>query len=528
MPRAISDTAVATEAALGGRPDIFRGRARQRGQALVLALVALLVLCVGVVVVFNTGQAVSKKVELTTTADAAAYSAAIQQARAYNLIAYMNRAEVANEVAVAQMTSWYSWMNFTLRGTDNFKDAVQAIAVIFDISIVGAEIGAALQEVVTALNEVKTVVKTLRDGMQVAFSAGVTAVSSINYAYSLASQGIAEIESQEALKLVPEVVKRNTGGKAKIGARGYTLLEQGALEARSFVTHYTIPSSGTRSAGADRFANVVMEARDGFSRKRSGGIWVVHKRGGTDLVDYTQWVAVDTLNVKFRSIIPPVKIDVPLAWGGGAAVNSTLRSFRSVASPGFNNGRGWDSLYDIDRGHYKRYDEGIDNGKAGQKVLSSPALDGSDKAWLKNYAKLGTPGLQPYNDIDDGKGIVPYNPGAESFGDDLQVGPVFTVLVEQPMNTVRTSDQIDGIGGPAGSDFEVPDKTIGNAMTALSSAQVYFDRPRGFGLFDSVVSPSKRELGNLFSPYWQARLIDTPCRSRQEVAVSYGSAAPCI
>jgi hypothetical protein len=65
-------------------------------------------------------------------------------------------------------------------------------------------------------------------------------------------------------------------------------------------------------------------------------------------------------------------------------------------------------------------------------------------------------------------------------------------------------------------------------MTALSSAQVYFNRPRGFGLFDNVVSPSMRELGNLFSPYWQARLIDTPCRSRQEVAVSYASVAPCI
>lgn len=524
MPYATSKNPDMDVDAFQWRTRLLRVRGEQGGQALVLALVALLVLCVGVIVVFNTGQAVSKKVELTNTADAAAYSAAIQQARAYNLIAYMNRAEVANEVAVAQMTSWYSWMNFTLRGTDNFKDAVQAIAIIFDVSIVGAEVGVALQDVVTALNEVKTAVKTIRDGMQVAFSAGVTAISSIDYAYSLASQGIAQVESQEALKLVPEVVKRNTDGKAKIGARGYTLLEQGALEARSFVTHYTIPTSGARNAGADRFANVVMEARDGFSRKRSGGIGPVHKRGGTDLVNYTQWVGVDTLNVKVGWLF----LNEPLAWGGAAAVNSSAYSFKSVASPGFNNGNGWDSLYDIDRGHYKRYDEGIDNGKAGKKVLTSPALDGTSKAWLKNYAKLGNPGLQPYNDIDRGKGVAPYNTGADSFGDDLQIGPVFTVLVEQAMTTVRTSDQVDGIGGPAGSDLKVPDKAIANRMTALSSAQVYFDRPRGFGLFDSVVSPSKRELGNLFSPYWQARLIDTPCRSRQEVAVSFGSAAPCI
>lgn len=507
------------------RPSRAGARGRQRGQALVLAVVALLVLCIGVIVVFNTGQAVSKKVELVNAADAAAYSAAVQQARAYNLIAYMNRAEVANEVAVAQMTSWYSWTNFTLRGTDNFKDAVQAIAIIFDVSIVGAEVGAALQEVVTALNEVKTVVKTLRDGMQVAFSAGVTAIAAINKAYSVASRGIATVESQEALKLVPEVVKRNTDGKAKIGARGYALLEQGALDARSYVTHYTIPTSGRRDAGADRFANVVMEARDGFSRERKGGIGPIHKRGGTDLVGYTQWVGVDTLNVK----VGWLGVNEPLAWGGGAAVNSMSRSFRSVASPGFNNGRGWDSPYEIDRGHYKRYAEGIDNGKAGKKVLSSPAIGGSSKAWLRNYTPASSPGLQPYDDIADNKATVPYDNdrSAKQNGvEAMDVGPVFTVLVEQPMKTVRTSDNVPGIGGPP--DFEAPDQTVANDMTALSSAQVYFSRPRGFGLFDNVISPSSREMGSLFSPYWQARLIDTPCNTRQEVAIAYGAVAPCV
>ncbi|MHB1057458.1 MAG: pilus assembly protein TadG-related protein [Rhodanobacter sp.] len=507
------------------RPPCVGMRTAQRGQALVLAVVALLVLCIGVIVVFNTGQAVSRKVELINAADAAAYSAAVQQARAYNLIAYMNRAEVANEVAVAQMTSWYSWTNFTLRGTENFKDAVQAIAIIFDVSIVGSEVGAALQEVVTALNEVKTVVKTLRDGMQQGFSAGVTAISAINRAYSIASRGIAQVESQEALKLVPEVVKRNTEGKAKIGARGYALLEKGALDARSYVTHYSIPTSGTRDAGADRFANVVMEARDGFSRERNGGIGPIHKRGGTDLVDYTHWVGVDTLNVK----VGWLGVNEPLAWGGGAAVNSMSRSFRSVASPGFNRGRGWDSLYEIDRGHYKRYAEGIDNGKAGKKVLSSPALGGSSKAWLRNYTPDTSPGLQPYDDIAADKATVPYDNGESASRNGVKamdVGPVFTVLVEQPMKTVRTSTHVNGIGGPP--DFEVPDQAIADDMTALSSAQVYFDRPRGFGLFDSVISPSSREMGNLFSPYWQARLVDTPCLARQEVAVSYGAAAPCL
>src|SRR6478736_5578023 len=110
-----------------GRRAAGRRRRREAGQALVLAVVCMLVFVIGVLVLFNTGQVINKKVQLNNTADAAAYSAAVQQARAYNLIAYLNRAQVANEVATAQMVSMHSWMNFAISGTDHFADAVQVI-----------------------------------------------------------------------------------------------------------------------------------------------------------------------------------------------------------------------------------------------------------------------------------------------------------------------------------------------------------------------------------------------------------------
>lgn len=490
-------------------------RGPARGQALILAVVALLVLCLGLIVLFNSGQAVTKKVELVNTADAAAYSAAVQQARAYNLIAYMNRASVANEVAVAQMVSWQSWMNFTLRGTDNFKDAVQTIAILFDISVVGAEVGAALQKVVKALKQVKSAVEKLRDGMKAAFSTATTLIGTLNAAYSKASYAIATVESQEALKIAPEVVKRNTDGKAKIAARGYIILEGQALLATKYAKRYVIPSNGHRNDGADRYADVVMEARDIFSRERSDELGPLYKRGGTDLVDYKYWVGVDTLNAKWECCWF-IDIDVPLAWGGAAAVHGSPKSFSSVAKPGINNGKGWDSEYDNDHGHYERYAGGIDNGNAGKEAVKDPAIGGTDKAWIKSYA--ASPGLQDYNDIDPGKATVPYRNGKDKKQD---VGPVFTVLVEQPINTVRTSSNVAGIGGPP--DFEAPDKAVGNAMTALSSAQVYFSRPRE--LFPRETD-SRRELGNLFSPYWQARLVDTPCSLRLVIGATYGSAVP--
>jgi hypothetical protein len=132
-----------------------------------------------------------------------------------------------------------------------------------------------------------------------------------------------------------------------------------------------------------------------------------------------------------------------------------------------------------------------------------PATPSSDAAILKGYA-----GLQPYEDIPAKKAIVPY---AESGNPDA--GPIFSVLVEQPMTEVRTTSNVSGLGGPP--DLVAPDKAQNNKMTALATAQVYFDRPRkltGFARADD-----HRELGSLFSPYWQARLIDTPRSVKLEI-----------
>jgi hypothetical protein len=151
-------------------------------------------------------------------------------------------------------------------------------------------------------------------------------------------------------------------------------------------------------------------------------------------------------------------------------------------------------------------------------------MGGTSKAWLKSYSGT-SPGLQDYNDVAADRATVPYDNGrsaSQNGVNKVDVGPVFTVLVEQPMNTVRTSQNVQGIGGPP--DFQTQDQAVGDNMTAMSTAQVYFSRPRE--LFANVID-SRRETGSLFSPYWQVRLIDTPCSVRWEVAASYGAAALC-
>src|SRR5262245_19765765 len=84
-------------------------RGRQRGQALVFISVTTLIVLLAMLALFSMGQLSSNKTKLQNTADAVAYSVALTQARDLNFTAYMNRATIANQVAVAQIVSMTAW-----------------------------------------------------------------------------------------------------------------------------------------------------------------------------------------------------------------------------------------------------------------------------------------------------------------------------------------------------------------------------------------------------------------------------------
>ena len=78
---------------------------------MVPALLFLLMGGIGLYVAFGSFQMTSAKIKLQNTADAAAYSAAVLQARDYNFSAYTNRAMVANQVSAAQVVALKSWID---------------------------------------------------------------------------------------------------------------------------------------------------------------------------------------------------------------------------------------------------------------------------------------------------------------------------------------------------------------------------------------------------------------------------------
>ncbi len=85
---------------------------RQEGQALVLAALMVLILSIAVLATINLGHNINERVRLQNTADAAAYSMAAMEARAFNFYAFSNRTQVSHYVAAMVWQSMLSFLYF--------------------------------------------------------------------------------------------------------------------------------------------------------------------------------------------------------------------------------------------------------------------------------------------------------------------------------------------------------------------------------------------------------------------------------
>lgn len=567
----------------------FPGTGRhQRGQALVLAVICLLVLCLALFAVFDTGQVVTKKEQLINAADAGAYSVAVEQARALNTAAYFNRAEVANQIAIAQIVSIQSYANYADSMLGRTAAVLFSAGDALDASVVLAEFGAALQELAETL-------KFLQQGYAgglVALDKGesviVTALNALNGIYSVGQANILYTFSvNSGVKTVSKVIHDNTldadgASHAQLAGEGKVLLgaqlacfddvkflcKGPAVLTRNmgYSVRYVIPQQASASSSvkrtweADRVASVMMKARDLFSSSRNGDIPIspfplfkidAVKAGGTDLVDYNRWVAADDLSVEIKIGICHLacwKLAAgTLALGAAAAVPSKMatQGGSSIIKPGISltegsgvgdgyhpgYGAGWYSPYDSNL--TPPYQGALDNLAVGADLAAHPTDQGSydtiadlryatpwqnivpgdatprNVAWIASeapsvnskFGSMHSSGLQDYNDVAPGKAIQPYRISED---DNNDVGPIFTVYVQQADTKVRTSANI----GMTGGDLKLKNKGADQALSAMSTAQVYYDRPTNLDFLRR--QDGQRELGNLFEPYWQVRLISTP------------------
>ena len=105
----------------------------QKGQALLAVLAFTLILAITLVYLFNTSQLLAERAKAKVLADHAAFNTATKQAQLLNANAYMNKAKITNQLAIAQAVSVASW-------AEHFEPMPDNARIINMIPYVGAQI----------------------------------------------------------------------------------------------------------------------------------------------------------------------------------------------------------------------------------------------------------------------------------------------------------------------------------------------------------------------------------------------------
>jgi Flp pilus assembly protein TadG len=271
------------------------GPARERGQAIPMLLLLMASLLAGFLLVFDAGQLVTAKLRLQGAADAAAYSAAQWQARTLNYQAYVNRAMVANEVAIAQSVSLRSWSRYVARLLQN-----------------AATVGTLIPPVGAALRSVEQAWANVDRGLQRVLPPIESATSRWNVSVLAGTQQVAAtLTGPVAVDLARRVAQANVPD-AGWARGGESLLLADARRAQSFTTGFA-----RRGDERTRLRDVVLSSRDGFSASRGWslgfGPFGLRKRGGTDLIAYDSWRGMDTVADHVPALFG--SSEHPIAWG---------------------------------------------------------------------------------------------------------------------------------------------------------------------------------------------------------------------
>src|SRR4051812_39476599 len=101
---------------------------KKRGQVLLLACLTLLCVALAVLATVNLGHVIAERIRLQDTADSAAYSTAVLEARAFNFYAFANRTQASHYVSAM---AWQSYDSF-IYGTEAFLTDVVGLLASLD------------------------------------------------------------------------------------------------------------------------------------------------------------------------------------------------------------------------------------------------------------------------------------------------------------------------------------------------------------------------------------------------------------
>ncbi|CAD6552669.1 pilus assembly protein TadG-related protein [Paraburkholderia metrosideri] len=515
-----------------------KGRARvasASGQALVPALMFLLVGCIGLYVAFNSFQMSSAKIKLQNTADAAAYSAAVLQARDYNFSAYTNRAMVANQVTAAQVVALKSWID-ELDTTYSPPDPDPKTSLELDRTVNDFADNPALW---TAPKQIgKADIAPVRAALDALLPTVARNIGTLNRELSVAQANY----HAQMITVVPDTadaVAQINQPDTHVTSGYFTGPRNAAqLAAWASYTATIIPSAPPPPdvvVARDNFADVVTspgpdastcpqttgpDSLDCFVKNRASirsvapnfqqlnstadkicgpnstfTITVTHD-GGTQLRnDKAGWQSIDasTAHLKVSCLGP---IEAIAGYGGSS--NGNITSFMSRPPfAAWQDWQGYGGCYNF--GYRASRPPGL-----GQDVPLNPG-QGVPDAMAKAFSVGPGNSLDPLNG-----GLLPYQEV-----DGVQFGnraPRITIEVTRNVDSLVKTERLKG-----GGRLQIDNNGAGGVMRALSSASAYFVRPDETGSNSSMLgrlmnadqwarADHKTEYPNLFSPYWQASL----------------------
>lgn len=453
----------------------------QRGQALPLGLALLLVGSLGALVLFNTGMVATDKARLANTADAAAYSGLVWQARALNFQAYTNRAMVANQVTMAQAVSLNSWASYGSMAAERLAAVTGAIPGV-NVLTRGVE---------AALTTIDSVIDPLS-------SAVVSVVDVVNSSLG----GAQEAMFASSFGATPDIVRK----VAMASDPRFT--SDTAYSLAGMSSNLRDWSNFTESVRVDDVpamrerADVIMQSRDDFSRKRYweffDNFWMystvisrhkVYREGDTRLVSmlrdgqlHWEWRAVDTLAVQtriWRPLRSERKHELPIAWGGAHA--NSDGSSNSILEA-LCDQRGSRTNPDCD--YWVTKNDGTER-------LAHRASD----------TVHGYTGVRAFRTLSETMRTLENH------------DPVLKLRTEValPIVDVRSSTR-----STTGEDFDVELLAPGDKLSSISVAEVYYRRPE----YGTPNTPSNSgsdalmEAANGYNPYWTVRLAPVELEER--------------
>ena len=517
----------------GGRPATA---ARQRGQALLFISVTTVVVLLAMLVMFSTGQLAAHRMKLQNTADAASYSGALVQARDLNFSAYMNRAMIANQVAVAQITSMVGWAR-ALQDTYN-GDFYSIAETLADLSTL-SELWTIPVNIYKPLsNGLKDVLDPVGKGMVVILDFLIDALRFAELGYHVGM-------TVTIPETVNNVISANDAN-ASLSVLGWAGSILNTAQHFTFVKTFspTKDQDGKDPNGNTRFADVVDASMDLFTKNRTLPIatWLptpllidpvrlftpgvgplvmfYFHAGGSSLksvsgnasknlqgygaADATGLFVIFDITISILGIpipipfpLPPLPAGAGFAWAGDSGWSSDM--FTSPESQyvkhrnAANDGSDSDAAVEYGGAYFDPMTAITYWIKASDGQGSSNKLD-------------SRAGLRDYYDIKGNASGSTSNQAKASGDPNNQntVAPSLFLEIERPSNTIATSSSPTfQIGGGAGGQLDLPDATEGAKIRAMSKAEAYFSRPSDLFARDD----KKTEYGSLYSPYWQPHLL---------------------